>query len=532
MERLLQFNDILYGYTGYNNNKRIVSFQFGTNKISLSNSGFNSGESIVKFLEYKGQLYGLVSGTNTSRVIRLSKVNSGLEDTWEEVIGVSDLDEKVVDMAIYSTGIYIIGSNTIWLLYDDAVTVVTNLPNNFVAISVCVSSDVLFLYGLVNNYSDNYQSVYKYQDSDFEEIDSSQSAIDHVGNFDANGKSLIIPHGGKVYYTIIQGDYIQMVSYDVSEHLLKNEYQLLSKFQYITTCLYVYENIILVAYYDMLYDTSNVITFVPNTIQIESVLVSGDGDIAEPIKTVPSDPIFTDPGMNKNVIPACDVLPVVGALKGTYNYSFKYENRLEAYSDLVDLENIVSAKLKEIIDSINNSLGTVFFTDGLNRARLEAREVIGKSNKFIEIKHSTDYGDNLIKDVGDVEAYPNNFVRITVQWANSLWSETNPIVLGSIIGSGNQFDLDNPLINDPVTAKNVAMSLLKQLVDTEQLSVSLAFAHFLEHGDNLSFNVNSDFIYLDKNREYKLYKVEHNFAEKTTNIVVVERILTNISDEI
>jgi len=531
MENIIKFKNILFGFTGYGDNKRIMAFQDGDYKISANNTVFNAGETVIKFIEHKGNLYAAVRGLSTSRLLKLAKINIQLEDTWEEVIGVSDLDERLCEAISSYDRIYLFGTNTVWY-YDTAVNVADVLPAGFTPYSsICIDNDI-YLYGKTDNYGTVSQTVYKYNDVDgYDLIYNNDSYIDFDSYYDVYGKTLIVEYNGKVYFPIIDGTHISLKVYEVASNVFNTNYELCDLDNIVTTML-VYDGLILSAVYDTIDLTSNVIVYVPKRMEYENVLIAGDNSIDDIIHRVDSDPICTDRGIADIPLLAADEFPVIANLKGKLNSVIKYGKRFEPYCDLWNIDSVISASLKDLVDQLCTLCGYTFFVDGQNNVKINKREVVGHTNKFAQINHNTDYGDIIIKDIGESKKYPNSYRRITINWSNLKSEDNTPVSVGSLESMGSVFSFDSSFINDPITAYNVAINLLSQLVSVESLSAELSFSHYLEAGDNVSFNVNRDFVYIDKDREYKIYQVEHDLTNKTTKLLLVERILVETCETI
>jgi len=530
MENLIEFKQILFGFTAEGNDKRIMAFQDGGSKESLSDAGFNSGEQVINFLIFKGDLYALVSTTTSGRLLKLATIISGSADTWEEIDVGSEFDERMHDFCYGGDKLYIFGTYNTWTYDGTTLRSIDPIPTGLSIYSSLYYADSIYLYGYLNDYGSETQILYKFnEDIGYIEVDSSATHMELESTYDVFGKKLISEYRGKLYYCfVISTDFI-LRSYDVSTELLVSEYTL-GDSDDVYTCMLQYEGLILTSLYDTAAGSPDVKVFVPVKYEIENALVSGDGDVSESLIRVDSDPMFSNRLKSDSSIPCFASYPVVGVLKGKYGYAFKYGNRPEFYTDLDDVNSLLNINLKDLMDQLCSMTSAVFFVDGNNTARISDREVVGYPDKFKEFNQKTDFGNDYIKEIKETKEYPNDFRRIVINWNNAKWETNNPVAIGSVASIGSVFEFDSAFVNDPITAGNIATNLLKQLISVEQLDTVLSLAHYLEGTDNVSFNVKDDFIYLDKDREYKLYAVEHNLNEMTTSLIVVERVISEAKE--
>lgn len=527
MENLISYKSILFGFTNYGGDCRIIAFKNGESKTSRSNTYFLTGDVIRNFITFKGDLYALVASTSRAgQLIKLSEINSGAEDTWDNMSG-SGIDEAPKCAVLTSDYIYVFGSSTLWKYNNGVISDIATLPTNLDVYYALYFGNDIFMYGVLSG----AQKLYKFNGTTFTELDTSASTIAYSTYYNVYGKKLLVEYRGCLYYVFSDGANINLKKYDMNSGRISSE-MVIGTTDFVVTSMMLYEGLILMAYYDIVNNVSNVKIYVPIQLEVENSLVIGDGDISDSIKVVKSDPIFSERSDSNGNVPCFNTYPIVGTLKGKINNAFKYGNRKEMYSDIIDAKNLVDKNLKDLVDNINTMIGYVTFVDGENIDNFKPRDIIGQGDRLLTIKDGTDYGDNFIKSIDNVKMYPNNFRRITINWANIKWGDNYPVSVGSIESVGNVFDYDSILINDPITAQNIALHLLKQLVTIEQVGGVLSFSHFLELYDNISFDVNTDIAYFDKNVEYKMYSIEHNLKEKTSTIVVVERVLTEEIEEI
>ena len=179
-----------------------------------------------------------------------------------------------------------------------------------------------------------------------------------------------------------------------------------------------------------------------------------------------------------------------------------------------------------MLDNLCTLSDQVLTINGKNTAIVKNRDLSGLSDRLMTVANNNDYGNEYIKEIRSTEEYPNNFLKITINWSNYKWENNVPVSVGFLESLDNVFQYSSPIVNDPVTARNIAVNLIEQLSSVEQLDIVLSFSYFLENYDNISFNVNENFVYLDKDTEWKLYKIEHNIKDMSTTLLAVERKIT------
>ena len=530
MENLYEFNSILYGFTYEGDDKRIMAFQDGDSKESLSDSSFNANEQVRKFVEYKDNLYALVGTTSDGRLLRLDVVNSGENDTWTEVVGTSTLNEAIYDCVYSEDSIIIFGQYHVFEWDNSTCSLIDTVESGLTIYYAMTYRNAVYIYGEYSSYGTDYQAFFKYENGVFTSLHTSDDNLSLDSRYDVYGKELLCEYRGKIYYIMQENANLALREYVVSDNTHRTVMDLFESTSYFHTAMLTYDGLILIAY-SSITGITNVMTYVPVKFELENVLVPGDGDVNDLMKRVNSDPINTETQKTKYPISSYDSYPLIGCLKGKLNSVFKYCHRNEFYSEINDVSVLFNIKLKSLLDQICTLSNYVLFVNGKNTAIVDDRSVSGYSDKFMDVKQNTDYGNNQLVEIENVDGhYPNDFRKIVINWSNINWEENNPVAVGSSVSMGNIFEYDSVLVNDPITAKNIATNLLNQLINVEQLRSVLSFSYYLEQNDNLSFKVLSDFIYMDENREYKIYAIEHNIKDMTTNLILLERVIVDRVD--
>ena len=518
---MIEFNGILYGFTNLTTRK-IMAFQFGNSKESLAITNFSAGEMVKKFVIYKNKLYAVVSGSSTGRVWRLDKVNTGAADNWTEIHTVSDITQKIRDAVVYGGYIYLIGNSN--MLYTDGATLTTStsMASNFTPYAALAKNDNIFIYGTHTTYG---QSLYSYNGTAFVKEYSHTETIDYDTYIYIDGKPVIVEYKGKIYFPIREGSYLVLMSYDINDDDTVAVMSLHNS-DTMFTALLVYNGVIFCAEYNKSDDDSNVVVYVIERYVMEKVLVPGDGDISDSLKRVDSDVLDSKSGMSIEPVPPFNSYPVMVGLKGKMNTVIKYAPRLEGYSEISDAEELVGVNLKDLADQLAHLSISNYYANGENTVVIRNRDMVGKNDLFMTFSEDTDYGNEYIKEFTEQGRSDVHFNKVTINWNNMRWSDSVPVSVGSLLAIEEEFSFESVFINDPITAANIAVEMLRQLVSVDKVSTVLSFAYFIELYDNIAYNIDREFVYYDKDKEYKVVALEHNMEEKTTSITVLERVVS------
>lgn len=521
MELLYNFRNIIWGYTEEDSTKAIVKSQDGTNYISYPDASFNSNEIVTSFKNYKGYLYALISNTTSGngRLLKLTKINEGENDTWEEVLTTSDIDSAPSVLEYFDDYLYIISSSEIWYWDESSITSVTSsIPANLDSIYYSIYfKDKIYIHG-VNSSDEVY--IYEYNgDTTFIEL-TSADIITFPSGFQPIGKKLMVEYDGKLYFHSIP----YLAHWDIEEGILNYD---TDDFNHYVTCIYEDRGIIFFCYENSTTELTNILTIVPYQYIKENSLVAGEGKVLESLKTIDSDPIFLISDTKLGKVAYYKEKPVVAVLGGDKNIAIKYGSRLEFYTDLVNVDSIIEKNLKEVMDDLCSMTNNYFKIDGYNTAKISHRDLVGYTDKWRIFKDNGEYGQEYIKNVLGVGVYTQSFKRIIINWSNLIWNDDSPVALGAIeIRDYPTLEYSSDFINDPILAKNIALHMLENSDVSEELSIELAYSYFLEGDEILSFSVlNDDIVYIDKDKEWKLVKVDHDCEEMKSTLLLIERTL-------
>jgi hypothetical protein len=330
--------------------------------------------------------------------------------------------------------------------------------------------------------------------------------------------------GGKIYWISRDGTTFQLLALEIESGGVA---EVLDLGFYLPTCITANNKIIYLSVVDAINtwvaSVFNIITYTPEKFSQESILMSGEGKALSSLKKIVSDPIFLITSAKEGSLSYSKEYPVIGVLGGVLNPVIKYGKRLEFYTDLNnDMDNL---DLKTMIDELCSMTNRNFIVDADNIAIIQDRDLVGYSNSFMTVSDGSDYGDALLQDVAYSGKYESTFRRIVLNWYNGRYASPSPVVVGSGFGNAATLDLNFSLLNNPILALNIGRYLLKRMDTTEYLSVVMAMSYFLEKGDNMKFAVDSFGLYIDGEREWKVYALEHTLGERTTTLKLLERSL-------
>lgn len=524
MESLFYFKDIVWAY--YPDDQYLLKHQDGNTYISYSSFGAN--ERVLKFIDFRGYLYACICDetADNGRLIRLDKVNSGNIDTWTEVLTTSDLDTAPEIVEYFGDSIYLMSNDEVWS-YDGTILTskTTSMPTGYLDRMYwsVYFEDKIYIYGN-DIFTDDY--IYSYDgDSTFEQLTNSLQMV-FLGSFNPIGKRLMVEMGGKLYTWYYESAIFNLQSYDIKSRKL--ETQLLSppSAAYWPTVMFKDSGVLFLSIINSSTYKSNIMSYVPTVYTKEINLISGEGKVLNSLLRLNADPVFSVIAPKLDKVPFYNTYPVIGVLGGEKQPVIKYGNRLEVYTDLMDISGLAGRTLKEIMDELCSMGDNFFYVDSYNRGIVERRGLVGYSDKFITITDSTDTGDALIKNVNSMEIYPHVFQRITINWNNRVWGDNNPVIVGSInTQSLASIDFSSDFINDPISAKNIGLFMLGSIDSTERMLIELAFMYFIEGGESVSFDIQDGPFIVDKEREWKVVSIEHDRNNMVSMLTVLERSL-------
>jgi hypothetical protein len=533
MERIYEYKGVVFGYTLVSSVPYLIAYKDGISKVSFSD--FDVGESVIKFFEYNNALYAALSDLSTNcRILRLDVVNTLALDTWTEVWAEDAF-------CLHSTVFF--GGYVYLFLKGVGDTVEAWKFNGTTVVLVCADlsddNDIIQVWDAISTQDKIY--IYGYDDSSLEclyeydgDVTIAQLFAPYVNgiiklpvSFIFIGSKRIEEYKGKVYYycnNVVPTGVGVLRSWDIEQSEAKDEWI----FTLPMSTMKLYNGMILVALYDSINNLADVKVFVIDEYIIENDLPSGEGAVHSSLIRIDSDPIFLVKDATEKKMNPYSTYPAIAVLKGKLNPIIKYGNRIECYTDLNNVTEIIEKNIKDLMDELCTITDNTFQVDGQNVANIKRRDIVGNSDSFMTIKNNNEYGNNMIKGVVFADQQPTNFKRIVVNWNNKKYADNNAVVSGSSDTKNYAtFEFDSAFINNPILAKNLGIYMLNKLAASEHLIVDLSFSHFLEGGENLVFDVSEGYVYIDDSKEWKLVKVAHNLKEKTTRLEFIERTIMN-----
>ena len=524
MDVITEHKSIIYGYSDDGTIKSIVKYQDGVSQFSYTNASFGTNERVLKFIEYRGDLYAFITDTTNDRgrMLKLSSINEGAADTWIEVASISDLDTAPEGVEYFDDYLLIFSNDEVWKWDIDTLSsVTTSIPAYMVSIySTLYYKDKIYI---LANESSSYDRLVEYDGATTFTSLSQYGAAQFPSGFNPIGKRILAEDDGQLYYP----------SYFVGGLLIRHDLKYNSSWiamslsgKYVT-CIYSDKGVVFCAYYNTVNNNANITTYVQNRYYKEKELVPGEGKVLEGLKKVDSDPLFLVSDSNLSKVAYYTEYPVIGVLGGRIDPVIKYGSRLEFYTDLWDVDSLLTANLKEVMDMLCEYTDNYFNVDGKNIATISRRNLVGYSDKFIELKQDTDYGGSIIKEIQSIDPYEHIFRRIIMSWENSMWENINPISVGSeLVQEFSSIDLGGYLINDPILAKNIALHMLDNMAAMDKMVIILSLAYFLEGNEIVSFEMLEDSaIQVTKDREWKILNAAHDKNSSLTTLTCLERSL-------
>jgi len=503
MESGIDYKGLLFVFD--DNTSSIKVWQGETTKTSKS--GFVS-DYIVKFLIWKNELYALRS---SGELYQLINMVSGDVDNWSEL---ADASETVSDMVLYNGNIYIIGSTQMFYWNGANLTTSTSLPANHTYYCGVSSHDKIFLYGDDNTYN----IVDEYDGSSFTELFSSNSeAMISYSFYNVKGKPLIIEYKGKLYFNYRNATAAEtiLVSYDISSGKTTDNLMAVSEYP---TSMIIEDGIITMSMY--IYDRAIVRVYIIDDYIKEKEISLGNSDKIGKLYRIESDPILAS-SHDKERLVYYPQYTCIGNVSGAKPI-FKYGKRLECYTDLYDA-NIGNVSLKEIADNLCNLLDAYVSIKPENIIETDMKDLSGKSDIFLTLSDSDDYGDLQIHEIEDYIQGSNNFRRIMIGWENKLMEGGKEIVGTSGLINVNEFSYDSTLVNNSNTAKNIAEYLFSKMYSGDEMVCILEYAPFLRVNQNVSVKAIGSNLYLGDKKEFKIVGIDHSWDSKTTKLNLIER---------
>jgi hypothetical protein len=530
MDLMIEFKDIVWAYDS--SNSAIIKYQNGE---LIDSFLLATNETVIKIMKYKSTLHAItqnkvIAGGN-GRILKLSQINIGTYDSWEILYTVAG----TVGNDIYPVNADILGDDLVIISYHISGYIKvyswdgTDLDDRldltiFACYSVVSSRDGIYIYGgnLGSSFElgsiTNVLGVYTYTQL--------SSLIHSLNNypigFDPIGKKLIAEYNGILYYVV---DDVYLRGWNLGSGIESAAMELPAN--YLCTSIMADKGIVYCAIYNSVTTLSNIMTYVIDTFYKEKDLVSGEGRVLEGMKRISSDPIFQISEPRYDQINCFKEYMTTFVLGGKLNPVIKYGSRLEFFTDTNVVTNLLEKNGKEVIDELCTLMNNYFKIDTHNQAKIFKRDLVGYNDKYLNIAHSTDYGDQIIKSIENMGNYPNNFRRIELVWENPKYGEANPIVLGSISGNFASLDISSVFLNHPISAENIGMYLFKNMGQSESLDIILSLLYFLEGDENLGFDIGEGVFQIDKEREWKILDTEHDLASMTTTLKLIERVIAD-----
>jgi hypothetical protein len=515
MDSGIDYKGLLFVYD--EENLEIKVWQGETYKTSYDN--FSGSDVVLKFLIWRNELYGLV---DDGRLIKLIQMNSGTTDTWETQ---DTAPQSVADMVNYNDEIYIVGTSNMYKYSGSSITLVGALPashNFYSAISV---EDYMFLYGDDGTYTE----VDRYNGLTFTGIfkDTVNGAkTDYTDIYTKEGKPHLEEHKGKLYFHYhYNATSVALIEYDIFTDLYR-EVTEIGTINAVATALKVDNGMLLIAVYVKLGagDESNIYIHILDDYIQERELVASSGDNVGKLWRVESDPILPSVHDRERLI-YYPSYSIVGNLGGVTKPLYKYGRRLECFTDLNNVVELVNKNLKETVDHICNALDTYLIVQPENVAEAGVKDLVGREDKFLTLSDDEGYGDLQFSEIKEYVQGENNFRRIAVGWSNLLIGQDVEIVGSPGILNVSEYSFESFLLNHPIIAQNVAEHLFGNMYSADGIVLVMEYAPFLRNNQNINFKTISSYLYLSDKKEYKIAKVEHKWNAKTTILTVVERNL-------
>lgn len=521
METLEYYHSILWGYHEDGTNQAIIASKDGDSKESYADGSFAANEVVLKFQIYKDLLYVCIRNATSGngRILRLDKINSGTTDTWTEVLTTSDIDSEPNLFLSFDDYIYIISTSEVWKYDGTTLTSVTSsMPTADNFYYAVTAGDLIYFVG---KNSTNH-IFYSYDGSTTFTSISSHTAIDFPYSYEPIGKKLLDYYKGSIYF-FKKSTNNKLYEYDINSTITT---ELLDLGSNKITCIFIDRNIIYVCYTT----SSNSINIQMHPLyDIEKldVLVSGENKVKNSLIRVNADPIQYIKDAKLNKLPNYKEYPVMCALRGAINPVVKVMNRIEPYTDTVNPNLLIGKNIKDVIDKLCSMTDNFLMVDSENVAKVDKRDLVGYGNKFQTLTNDNNYGNQVIKQVNSFNNFSQNFRRVAIGWNNDVWSRDNNVEVAGVSTLHNfpTYELSSDLLNDPVAARNIALYILNKTFKSEMVELNLAFLYYLEVGDILGLDINYENYYISDDREWKVYKIIHDYENKGTIVNLIERFI-------
>lgn len=524
MEAGIDFKGLLFTYDEINLDIKV--WQGETYKTSYAN--FTGTDLVTKFLRWRNDLYALC---DDGRLLKLIEMNTGTTDTWEEA---GDIGEDAIDMVNFKDNIYIAGATQLHYFDGSSITASTSYTIGRTYYSMISVEGYIFLYGDDGTYT----TIDRYNGASFLEIwqDTTYGILfDYSVIYNVSGKPLMVDYKGHLYWSYWYNNArTALVKYDISEDKWE-EITEIGTIAYVTTALRIYKGMILIAVYDENVSTnaSYVYVHVIDKYEKEQVLLPGTGKDVKKLYRVESDPVLPSAHDKERLVYHPSYM-CVGLLGGSSKPLFKYGERLECYTDLNTVTGFTGVNLKDTVDQICNILNSYLLVRPENVAEVDIKDMVGKSDIFATLSDDPSYGTLQFSEIKEYIQGENNFRRIVVSWENPLIGEGSDAEMVGVPGALNvdEYSLSSFLVNDPITAKNIAIYLFGTMFSSDGIILDMEYAPFLRNNMNVDFKAISSYLYLNQKKEYKIVKAEHNWQNKTTTLTVLERNIVFKSLEI
>ncbi len=530
MELMIEFKDIVWAYDP--SSSAIIKYQNGN---ILDSFLLNTSETVIKILKYKSTLHAItqnkiISGGN-GRILKLSKINIGQADSWEvmgTIAGTAPNDIYPVNADILGDDLAVICyhiSGYIKVYSWDGTSLTDRLDIIvFACYSVVSSRDGIYIYA--GNIGSSFElgvitdvlGTYTYT-----QLSSLISSLNNYPvSFDPIGKKLIAEYNGSLYFTV---DDVLIKAYNLSTGVESTVMTLPAN--YLCTAIVADKGIVYCGVYNTSTSLCNIIVYVVDTFYKEKDLVSGEGKVLCSMKRISSDPIFQISEPRFDQINCFKEYMTTFVLGGVLNPVVKYGSRLEFYTDTNEVNNLLEKNAKEVIDELSTMMNNYFKIDTHNLAKIFKMDIVGYNDKYLDIIHSSDYGDQIIQKITNIGIYQNNFRRINLDWSNPKYGNINPIVIGAIAGNFASIDISSVFLNHPITAENIGVYLFKNMGQSESLDIILSLLYFLEGDENLGFDIGDGPFQIEKEREWKILDTEHDLSNMTTTLKLIERVIAD-----
>ena len=514
MECGIGYKGIMFAYD--EDNAKIIAWQNETQKDSNA-TDFDAGELVIKFLIWHDDLYAL---NKNGELLRLEKMLSSIEDDWA-IVG--DIGEAACDMVLYDDEIWIVGVSSLFSYNEVSIVDEEDLPAGCTFYNTIAVEDYIFFFGDDSAYT----VVYSYDGTTFVRVfrDTTYGDKGDYSFYNVFGKQLMEDFNGKIFFSYVYNyTYAALRYYDVSTRQVYD----IPEFSNIPNSLVIVgmkiiDGVLYLAVYDTVNDKSWIYVHVLEPYRKEQTIGIAKGDKVGKLYKVESDPILPS-HHDKERIFYYPIYPVVATCGGSLKPLIKYGNRIEFYTDLNNVDDLINMNLKDVIDNICNALNCSVFITPENSAEVDIKDLVGRNDSFLTVSDDDGYGSVKIKEIESFIESENNFRKISVSWSNPLIGDGVESV-GSNFNKTSEYSFDSFMVNNPVLAKNIALTIFDKIFNSEGMVLSISFSPFLRCNQNISIRTIGSNFYSDGTKEYKIVKAEHSQSEGYSKLTILERNL-------